>query len=511
MAIRLYNTLTQKLETFEPLVDKTVSLYVCGMTTYDLAHAGHGRTYTTFDVLARYLRARGYHVKHVRNVTDVDDKILRRAQERNIDPLGLSAEMAKLANADLVAIGCAPPDHEPRVSEHIPEIIALIASLIEKGAAYTAATPKGTDVYFAVRDFEPYGKLSHRNLDDLLAGARIEVGDIKRDPLDFALWKGESEDGWGWPSPWGKGRPGWHIECSAMAARYLGEHFDIHCGGMDLIFPHHENEIAQAEAVWGPPFARYWLHGGFLSIDSEKMSKSLGNFVTIRDVLERNDPEAYRYYVLGTHYRGPLSFEIEKREEGRVVFPGLDEAERRVDYMHDTRDALAAALAEGRAPADKIWSNDRFKSEAKIIEHAPEKVLAALDKDLNTPVAIAELGDLCKAANEIVKQLGKLKKDPVAHARARNLVAKAHAALEAACAPLGLLQTTGAEYARRTRERRLRLRGLRAEDIEAKVAARTEARTAKDWKRADEVRAELHALGIEVLDAGDTTRWRVQV
>ncbi len=509
MAIRLYNTLTQKLETFEPLHGNSVGVYVCGMTTYDLAHAGHGRTYTSFDVLVRHLQARGYDVHHVRNVTDVDDKILKRAHEQGVDPLALSAEMSRAANEDLLAIGCAPPHTEPRVSGSIPEIIALIEALIAKGAAYVADTPKGKDVYFAVRSFAPYGKLSHRNLDDLLSGARIEVGDIKRDPLDFALWKGEPEDGWGWPSPWGKGRPGWHIECSAMAQRYLGEHFDIHGGGMDLIFPHHENEIAQSEAVWGEPFSRFWMHGGFLSVDSEKMSKSLGNFVTIRDVLERNDPEAFRYYLLGTHYRGPLSFDVEKREDGRVVFPGLDEAERRVDYLHDTRDALAAALAEplpAEAPAA-----DRFKSEAKIIAEAPEKVLSALDKDLNTPVAIAEVGELCKAANEIVKQLGKLKKDPAARAQARILAERAHAALAAACAPLGLLQASDEAYAERTRTRRLRLRGLDANDVEAKVRARTEARTAKDWKRADEIRAELTAMGIEVLDAGDTTRWRVLV
>ncbi|WP_394825296.1 cysteine--tRNA ligase [Pendulispora albinea] len=515
MTIRLYNTLTQKLETFEPLVPKTASVYVCGITTYDLAHAGHGRTYTTFDVLVRHLRARGYEVTHVRNETDVDDKILRRARERNIDPLALSAEMSKLVNDDLTCIGCARPDQEPRVSEHIPEIIALIQALIDKGAAYVAATAKGNDVYFSVRSFEPYGKLSHRHIDDLLAGARIETSDVKRDPLDFALWKGEPEEGWGWASPWGKGRPGWHIECSAMAARYLGEHFDIHCGGMDLIFPHHENEIAQAEAVWGPPFARYWLHGGFLNVDSEKMSKSLGNFVTIRDVLERNDPEAFRYYLLGTHYRGPLSFDVEKRDDGRVVFPGIDEAERRVDYVYITRDTLAAAVAEAGADTSTAASGDppakAFKNESKIVAETPEKVLAALDKDLNTPVAVAEIGELCKAANEIVKQIGKLKKDPAARAQAVALAAKAITSLEAACAPLGLLQTTGPEYAKRTLERRLRLRHLDPAAIEAKVAERTAARTAKDWKRADELRAELHALNVEVFDAGDTTRWRLLV
>ncbi|WP_394835295.1 cysteine--tRNA ligase [Pendulispora rubella] len=511
MTIRLYNTLTQKLETFEPLEPKTARVYVCGMTTYDLAHAGHGRTYTTFDVLVRFLKARGYEVTHVRNVTDVDDKILKRAQERNVEPTTFSAEMTKQANADLQAIGCTAPDIEPRVSGHIPEIISLIEALIEKGAAYVAPTPKGHDVYFAVRSFPDYGKLSHRHLEDLLAGAseRVEVGDIKRDPLDFALWKGEPETAWGWPSPWGKGRPGWHIECSAMAQRYLGPHFDIHCGGMDLVFPHHENEIAQAEAVWGAPFARYWLHAGFLNVDSEKMSKSLGNFVTIRDVLERNDPEAFRYYLLGTHYRGPLSFDLEKKDDGRVIFPGIDEGERRVDYLYHTRDALQTALAS--APDEAAAEGARFKNEAKVIDEAPAKVLAALDKDLNTPVALAEVGELCKVSNELVKQLSKLKKDPAAQAQAYGLARKAVAALEAACMPLGLLQVTGTEYEQRTLARRLRLRGLSAPDIDAKVALRTEARVAKDWKRADEIRTELAALGVEILDAGDTSRWRILV
>ena len=506
MPLRLHNTLSQKVEDFEPLVPGTARVYSCGLTTYEIAHAGHARNNVAFDVLVRHLRARGYKVNYVRNVTDVDDKIVKRAAELGEEPLALSARMGKLCEDDLRAIGCLKPDHEPRVSTHIPQIIALIEKIIAKGHAYVADTPKGKDVYFAVRSFPTYGKLSRRKIDDLLSGARIETGDVKKDPLDFALWKGSKEETFGWPSPWGQGRPGWHIECSAMAHQYLGEHFDVHCGGMDLIFPHHENEIAQAEAVWGAEFSRYWLHNGFLNVDSEKMSKSLGNFVTIRDVLARNDAEAFRYYLLGTHYRGPLSFELEKLDDGRVVFPGIDEAERRVEYMYTTRDSLVAA-AEGKEP--KV--GNVLQGQGKIIDEAPAKVLAALDKDLNTPQALAVLAELAKAANEVVIQIGKLKKDKPVQDAARQLAASAVNALDGACAPLGLMQAAPAQFASRTRARRLRVRGLDAKMIDAKVEARTLARAGKDFARADALRKELTELGVEVLDAQDTSAWRVTI
>ena len=507
MTIRLYNTLTQRLETLEPRVPGKVSLYACGMTTYDAPHAGHGRTHTTFDVLARHLRARGYEVTHVRNITDVDDKILARAKERNEDPLALSSRMSDLCDEQLRAIGCADPTHEPRVSRTIPEIIATIEALIAKGHAYVAPTSKGQDVLFAVRSFAEYGKLSHRNIDDLLSGARIEVEDSKRDPLDFALWKGDTEESWGWPSPWGKGRPGWHIECSAMIEKVLGPHIDIHGGGMDLIFPHHENEIAQSEAAFGPPLATLWMHCGFLNIDKEKMSKSLGNFVTISDVLARNDAEALRYFYLGTHYRGPLQFESEKDEAtGRVIFPSVDEAERRVEYLYTTREALVAAAA-GAEPA----VGNVLQGQAKAIDEAPIKVLAALDKDLNAPQALAAIAELAKAANEVVVQIPKLKNNKAAQDSARQLAARAVQALDGACAPLGLLRATSSEFAARTRARRLKIRNLDRHALDAKVRARTEARASKDFARADAIRKELDALGVEVLDAGDESSWRVKI
>ena len=453
MPVRFYNTLTQRVEDFVPANPPEVRLYVCGITTYDLAHAGHGRTYTTADVLVRFLRARGYAVTYCRNVTDVDDKIVARARERGEEPLALSKRMSELADQDLAAIGCAKPDVEPRVSTSIGDIVALIEKLIASGGAYVAETPQGKDVYFAVRSFPGYGKLSRRNLDDLRAGAseRLASGasEVKKDPLDFALWKAAGDDGFGWESPWGKGRPGWHIECSAMAMRHLGPQLDIHAGGMDLVFPHHENEIAQSEAAGEAPFSRVWMHGGFLEIDNEKMAKSLGNFVTIRDVLERNDPEAYRYYCLGTHYRGPLGFDVDKRGDGRVTFPGLDEAERRVEYLYATRDALVSLAGDAEPGETNV-----LQGQAKVVADAPEKVLEALDRDLNTPVALSVLAELGKAANEIVTQVPKLKKDLAAQAGAKKLAAKAVRALDAACAPLGLMQASSEAFWARTKARR---------------------------------------------------------
>ena len=505
--VRLYNTMTQRLEVLQPLEPGHVRLYVCGLTTYDHAHAGHARTFVAFDVLVRFLRARGFRVTFVRNVTDVDDKILKRAAERGEAPLELSKRMSLINADELHGCGCADPDVEPRVSESIPEIVALVGQLIEKGAAYPAQTDKGTDVYFAVRSFPGYGKLSHRNIDDLVAGSRVEVGEIKRDPLDFALWKASDAETLGWDSPWGKGRPGWHIECSAMAAKVLTPHFDIHGGGMDLIFPHHENEIAQSEAAWGEPFARVWMHAGFLEVDSEKMSKSLGNFVTIAQVLDRNDGEALRYFLCGAHYRGPVSFDLEKLADGRVIFPGIDEAERRVEYLYVTREALVAT-ANGVAPNDEGPA-----ANAVVIRQAANRVLTALDNDLNTSVALSVIAELAKVGNEVVMQVQKQRKDPAAQTVSRALAASAALALDACCKPLGLMQASASDFFARTRARRLRLRGLDQAAIDAKVQARTDARNAKDFAKADAMRAELTTLGVELQDvpgSGGTT-WRVTI
>jgi cysteinyl-tRNA synthetase len=416
--------------------------------------------------------------------------------------------MSDLADEHLAAIGCMKPTMSPRVSTSIDAIIDITQKLVQNSHAYVVETPQGKDVYYAVRDFAGYGKLSRRNLDDLRAGAseRLAEGasEVKRDPLDFALWKASGPDALGFDSPWGRGRPGWHIECSAMSMKELGEQIDIHGGGMDLIFPHHENEIAQSEACTHKQFARYWMHGGFLEVDSEKMAKSLGNFVTIADVLDKNDPEGFRYFVLGTHYRGPLSFDLEKHADGRVTFPGLDEGERRMDYLYSTRDALVALAGDAEPGEPNI-----LQGQAAVIAEAKEKVLEALDRDLNTPVALSVLAELGKAGNEIVMQAPKMKNDPAKNEAIKKLAATAVRAIAGACAPLGLMQAESEVYWQRTKQRRLRLRGLDAKDVDAKVTERAEARKAKDFARADALRKELAALGVEIFDGTAGTTWKI--
>jgi cysteinyl-tRNA synthetase len=366
------------------------------------------------------------------------------------------------------------------------------------------------DVYYSVRSFAGNGKLSRRKLDDLTSGARVETDEDKRDPLDFALWKGAATDEWGWQSPWGHGRPGWHIECSAMSSKFLGHGFDIHGGGMDLIFPHHENEIAQSEAAHPGQgdFARFWLHNGFVNIDKEKMSKSLGNFVTIRDVLARNDPEAFRWFLIAVQYRGPIQFDTEQ-VGGRVVFPGIEEAERRVDYMYSTlgrlRDVSSAGItAPAKLPAD-------LSSMKKAVDNALKAARAALCDDLNTPVALAELGEIAKLANELGDLVKKRRKD-VGFVGAAGVVAKAAelAILEIA-AMVGVLQTPRESYSARSQARRLSVRSLDASTIERKVAERVQARKDKDFARSDALRDELAGLGISLRDAPDgTTSWTVE-
>jgi cysteinyl-tRNA synthetase len=512
LRLRLYDTLTQKLTPLVPQRPGEVRVYTCGPTTYDVAHIGHARAALAPDVLVRHLRGQGMNVTYVRNITDVDDKILKRAAEQGVPPMELSARMAGLYQEDVRAIGCVEPDVQPKVSEHIAEIVALVQSLIDKGAAYEVTMPSGArDVYYAVRAFPGYGKLSKRNVDEMRVGARIEANEDKRDPLDFALWKGVTGDAWGWDSPWGKGRPGWHIECSAMSSRYLGHGFDVHCGGMDLIFPHHENEIAQSEAAHPGegPFVRLWIHNGFVNVDKEKMAKSLGNFVTIRDVLSRNDPEALRYFLLTVHYRGPIAFDTEKLPDGRVVFPGVLEAERRVDYLYGAVGrllGLGVPNPAGTSPAKMPRDLIPF---AKLGAEARARVDAALDDDLNTPVALAVLAELAKGANELADLVQKRKKDVDIQRAAPYLAAQMVVAMRMACEPLGLLPSTPDAYRERTQRQRLGLLGVTAEQIDARLAERTAARQAKDFARGDAIRKELDAMGLDIADSPEGTTWRV--
>jgi len=507
----LYNTLSRKLEPIVPIRPGEVGVYCCGPTVYDVPHAGHARSALAPDLLVRRLRALGLRVKYVRNITDVDDKILERAAKNGEEPLDLSRRMADVYQEQVRKAGCLAPDHEPRVSEHLPQIHAIVKTLIEREAAYVVDMPDGVrDVYFSVRNFAPYGKLSRRRIDELVAGARVETSAHKRDPLDFALWKGAEADEWGWESPWGRGRPGWHIECSAMCTHYLGQPFDVHSGGMDLIFPHHENEIAQSEAAYPDqaPLANIWMHNGFLNVDKEKMSKSLGNFVTVTDVFERNDPEAFRLFLLSAHYRGPIQFETDKLADGRVVFPGVDEAERRADHAFAAVSRLEGMVAVGvTAPA-------KFPPELAPYRDAGARAVsqaeAALDDDLNTPVALAALSELTKLGHELADLAQKRRKDAAFVGAAGTTAVGLLASIQRIVGQLGLMQATPEEYKARTRERRLRLRGLSADAIDAKVGERSEARKNKDFTRGDALRDELAALGITLNDGATGTSWSIE-
>ncbi len=513
LKLRLHDTLSGELKALRPRHTGRVGVYTCGPTVYDDAHVGHARAALAPDILVRHLRGQDLDVRYVRNITDVDDKILKRSGESGEQPTELSARMAERYHEDLDALGCLNPTVEPKVSEHIGQIIALVQRLIANGAAYEAELPGGIrDVYYGVRSFAPYGKLSKRRIEDMRVGARIEASEHKQDPLDFALWKGCTADGWGWESPWGKGRPGWHIECSAMATEYLGHGFDVHCGGMDLIFPHHENEIAQSEAAFPDEgdFVSIWIHNGFVNVDKEKMAKSLGNFVTIRDVYQRYDPEALRYFLLGVHYRGPIGFETEKLPDGRVSFPGIAEAERRVDYLYSTWERLlelAVPTSEDVTIPAKMPKE--LLSIIGLLSKAPARVQEALDDDLNTPVVLAVIADLAKAGNELCDLANKRRKDKRFWAVAQQLAQRAADKLKTATELLGLLQTNPESYSRRTQNQRLQLRSLSADKVEQLLQDRRQARVDKDFARADAIRDELTELDVELSDSPTGTTWRI--
>jgi cysteinyl-tRNA synthetase len=509
---QLYSTLSRQLEPITKQTDGSIGIYCCGPTVYDVPHAGHARSALAPDVLVRFLRARGERVNYVRNVTDVDDKIIDRAKQNSEQPLELSARMAKVYMTQISEVGCLAPDHQPHVSAHIPQIITLVEELVASGSAYPVTRPNGTtDVYFSVRSFKGYGKLSRRKIDELEVGARVAEDELKRDPLDFALWKGATQEELGWDSPWGRGRPGWHIECSAMSRHYLGHGFSIHAGGMDLIFPHHENEIAQSEAACPAAgnFAKVWIHNGFVNVDKEKMSKSLGNFVTVQDVLNRNDPEGFRWFLLTVHYRGPIQFETEKLESGRVVFPSVDDAERRVDYLYQAVERLHTLAALTAAEPAKL--PPEIDTTRKAARAARDQAEQGMLEDLNTPIARASLGELARLGNDTCDLAQKRKKDAAFSAAAAATARALLAHLREVTGWLGLMQADYATYQARTKARRAACRGLALSDIEAKIVERAEARQNKDFARSDQIRDELQKLGVAVKDSPEGQLWSLEV
>ncbi len=494
MGLTLQNTLSGTKEPFTPAEPGHARIYVCGPTVYDYAHLGHARCYVVYDVLVRHLRANGTRVTFVRNYTDVDDKILKRAAERGVLPNQLTAEFEQAFREDMEKLGNLEPDVSPKVTEHVPEVIALVQRLVDKGHAYAS----DGDVYFDVESFPAYGKLSHRDLAQMKAGASDRLDDglaaRKRHPADFVLWKGGEHEGATWDSPFGRGRPGWHIECSAMAMKHLGETFDLHGGGLDLVFPHHENEIAQSEAATGKPYSTCWVHNGFVEIDSEKMAKSKGNFFTARQLFERIEPEAVRLYVMTVHYRAPLAFDFATDAAGNPAFPQLDEAERRLEYLYKTKERLLGL------PAERIADG-----EAKVppaVAGLAAGLAKALDDDLNMPVALAHVEAFLSAVNELCDAA--MRKKGSAPRNVHEAAVRGFGAIEA---ELGLGTQDASALLVRIRDRRAAARGITPDFVEGKIAARKDARARKDFAAADAVRDELAALGVELHDSPEGTRW----
>lgn len=466
--LKIYNSLSRSKQTFVPIRQNEVRMYVCGMTVYDYCHLGHARVMVVFDMVARWFRASGYKVTYVRNITDVDDKIIQRANDNNESIGDLTQRFITAMDEDAEQLGVLQPDIEPRATTHIESMIEMIAKLIEKGHAYLA---ENGDVFYAVRSFDGYGKLSGKSLDDLRAGERVEIDTYKKDPLDFVLWKSVKPNEPNWDSPWGPGRPGWHIECSAMSAKHLGAHFDIHGGGQDLQFPHHENEIAQSEASHSCQMANYWIHNGFVRVDDEKMSKSLGNFFTIRTVLEKYDPEVVRFFILRAHYRSPLNYSDQHLDDAKAALTRLYTALRGADISEIGIDWEQPQAA-------------RFK--------------AAMDDDFNTPEAIAVLFDLAKTKTHesltLLKALGNvlglLQQNANAFLQGRTYTLDAKP---------GKYKVTGYDSS---------LNDLNNEVIGDLICKRTEAKKAKNFAEADRIRKELSDAGIILEDTSQGTTWR---
>lgn len=457
--LRIYNTLTKEKEVFQPLNPGKVGVYVCGITVYDFSHIGHARVYIIFDMIIRYLKHLGYNVNYVRNITDIDDKIIKRSEENGESWKELTSKFIKAMHNDFEILNLIAPNIEPKATDHIPEMLLLVQRLIDKNYAYVGSNG---DVYYDVTKFKDYGCLAHRHLDDLQAGARIEVVEAKRNPMDFVLWKMAKPGEPSWPSPWGEGRPGWHLECSAMSIKHLGKTFDIHGGGPDLKFPHHENELAQSEAATGQKFVNVWMHAGYLQIDKEKMSKSLGNFITIHSFLEKYHPEVLRYFNIISHYRSP------------------------VDYAQDNIDSAVAGM-------ERLYTALRGLSVSEPPENSEfeQRFQTAMDDDFNTPVAFAVLFDIVRDIN-----------------RARDVDPKLAQSLGGLLIKLGnllgILYSTAEEFLQGKLQNQL----FNASEIEDLILQRNQARHSKNWARADEIREQLLKEGIVLEDTSSGTLWR---
>lgn len=464
MAIKFYNTLTRSKEEFKPIEDGKVTMYVCGPTVYNYIHIGNARPAIVFDTVRRYLQYRGYEVKYVSNFTDVDDKLIKAAKELGEDVPTIADRFIQAFYEDVTALGVKKADVHPRVMENMDIIIEFIETLIQKGYAYESEG----DVYFRTRKFDDYGKLSHQPIDDLRLGARIEIGEKKQDPLDFALWKAAKEGEIYWESPWGKGRPGWHIECSAMAKKYLGDTIDIHAGGQDLTFPHHENEIAQSEALTGKTFANYWLHNGYIQIDNEKMSKSLGNFVLVHDIIKQIDPQVLRFFMLSVHYRNPINFSQELLESAKSGLDRIRTAYENVSYRKES--------STGLTDSNEEWLN--------VIEGIHEQFIVEMDDDINTANAISVLFDLAKQANIYLRE----------EQTSPDVISAFTEQFENLSGVLGITLQKEKE--------------LLDEEIEELLQKRIDARKNRDFALADQIRDQLKDMNIVLEDTPQGTRWK---
>ncbi len=484
--MKIYNTLTCRKEEFIPLLPNKVKIYACGVTVYDHCHIGHARSAIVFDVIRRYMKYKGFDVKYVRNFTDIDDKIINRAKQEGITWDAVARKYTDEYYKDMNRLGVGKADIEPKATEHIEGIIHIVKGLIDKSYAYEI----DGSVYFEVKKFSEYGKLSKRNMKEMMTGARVEVDERKKNPMDFALWKKSKEGEPFWESPWGLGRPGWHIECTAMSIKHLGDSFDIHGGGADLLFPHHENEIAQSEAYTGKPFARYWVHNGFITIDKEKMSKSLGNFFTIKEVLNKFDSEVVRFFLLSTHYRSPIEFSDEQ----------LREAESSIDRYYTTvvriNDFLEKKenVKEGFSNAGEIFE--------ELLLSFREKFEEAMDDDFNTALALGHIFELIREVNRFLDNKPSGLKD-------RELLLKTKELLFETGIILNIFGKTPDEWYLSLME--MRKVGLSEKDILEKIKERQDARQRKNWHMADTIRKELEEKGIILEDKKDRTNWKVKV